>query len=173
MEALSTSGAKRAPYVGDGAATGTGHPLKITGIYLPVVLGEWPASVRQKVSYNLDGWSCRLVNPRSPEWAGQVLIEAKEAGELAGKGESKMYHGGTFRLDDLGIDRKQSSAWQTMANELHKGGRPAKITGSTLEPVKITPADGSRLRFALLLLRGCWAGGHMIWWSRALDKFTF
>jgi N6-adenosine-specific RNA methylase IME4 len=27
------------------------------------------------------------------------------------------------------------------ANELHKGGRPAKITGSTLEPVKITLSD--------------------------------
>lgn len=54
---------------------------------------------------------------RAGRKAGEMLAQAKEAGELdRGAAQTQSRNGTTFKLDDIGITRNQSSAWQTLAS---------------------------------------------------------
>jgi hypothetical protein len=87
---------------------------------------------------------------RAERRAGQLLKEAKQAGQLRGKmdGKSKVSGEPTPKLEDLGITREQAADWQKLAAipnaefeaQLERPGRPSTqgIIGA-VHPVKPTP----------------------------------
>jgi hypothetical protein len=65
---------------------------------------------------------------RAEKRAGELLREMADGGERAQRGEAKKSQPATFRLDDLGVSKSQSSRWQRLAElEPARGGKWSSV----------------------------------------------